>query len=367
MEKPIYLASSGHVGHLIEPNRASLPFTSPNSEIIKFQAILSKPYLNTLRSGQNFTVFGSLFSLLFETAKTLNYSLSGLAVLDNSTQEQIRNDYFTFQPDVVLHTLSPQVESILRAREMGLSKFSEMVVTLEIDHILSAKKYKADNILSIFAPFDSTSLVLIATGLFCFSIFANYLKLKPSKTTITDFVWHMFTALIFCPKVMNKKIRWRLFGLSWLIGVFLLQQLFSGDMFTAMTLPPDLDVIDNFVDLALRTAGPITAFDAEGTDVNNYLSPYRENREELTKRITILPVTEQLNRFVIKEVLENVSTGQQYHLDSRPMLEIYQNVYFKGFYKEKIHISTEYGQLMPTFLAFGPNADYKIEKTLNSM
>lgn len=134
-----------------------------------------------------------------------------------------------------------------------------------------------------------------------------------------------------------------------------------------MTLPPDFDVIDNYVDLALRTSGQITAFDAEGTDINHYLSPYKEYREELTKRINILPVTEQLNRLVVKEVLENVSTGQQHHLDSRPMLEIYQNVYFEKFYKEKIYISKEFGQLMPTFLAFGPNVEYKIEKTLNDM
>lgn len=367
MDTPIYLASSGHVCQFTEPDRANLTLFSPYSEIIKFQAIMSKPYLNTLRSGENFTVFGSLFSLLFETARALNYTLSGLAVLENATEATIWKDFFTFQPDVVLLTLSPELESILEALDVGLIRISDMVATHENDHILSAKKYKADNIFSIVAPFDLTSLLFGVTGLFCFSMLAEYLKVKPTMTTLTDFIWNMFTALIVCPQIMSEKTRWRLFGLTWSIGVFLLQQLFSGDMFTAMTLPPDLDVIDNFADLALRTAGSITVFDGEDADVKDYLSPYREHREELTNRITILPVAEQLNSFFIREVLENVSTSLQYHLDTSAILDIYQNVYFKGFYKEKIHISKEFGQLMPTFLAFGLNAEYKIEKALNVM
>lgn len=366
MKFEIDSASNGYFGHFAESDRESLSFQM-RPGVIKFFGTTVLPYVCFDRSDSNFTIYGPWFSLLIETAKKLNYSLEGLAALPGASEEAIWIDWIRFLPDIVLIPFTAQFDSAMNSIGSGSSKHTRMVITAEMDHILSAKKFQAKNLMSLITPFDFTSLVLMATSLVWISLFGRYFKSKTSKPAFHDVIWFLASALIYPPLIATKKVPWRVVGLSWAFGVYLLHQVFSGDMFTAMTLPPDLDVVNSFDDLALHTSGPITAFGSLGADVNKYVSPYREHREALTSRIQILPAEHTFNKTVIEDVLVNVSTGNHFHLNSKHILELYKDVFFDGMYKDAVYISEEFGQPLPLFLFCSATVPKIIFTTFNIM
>lgn len=368
METPNYLASSGHVAHFTEPDRNALHYQITHPGILKFQGIDCPPYVRFKRTGNDtFTAFGPWFSLVYETAKKLNYSMEGLGLQPGSPEEQIWLELIAFMPDILLIPFTAQFDTMLKGYVIGWVEISHMVSTSEMDHILSARKYKTDNLMSLLTPFDLTSLVLMFTGLVLISYLARYFKRNPAKTPFHEVIWNLATVLICSPKVTAKAARWRMVGLSWLLGVFLLQQLFSGDMYTAMTLAPGLDVIDNLEDLALKTSGPIRIYDLKGSNINNVVSPYREHRELLMQRIQVLPLEHATDPFVLEQVLQNVSSGKQFHLAPKLTLDMYRNILFDGKYKESLYISKEFSQPLPVFLMFRKRAEKRILRVFNIM
>lgn len=286
-----------------------------------------------------------MYSLLHETARKINYLLQGLAIQEDNglREEQLWVDFMTFQPDVVLFTFIAKIDSMMQGIEMGMATISDMIICVEMDHILSARKFKTANLLSILAPFDKTSLILMATGVLLISLIAGYFKLKPTKLSVSDFIWNLATAALNAPLVSTKIVRWRLIGVTWTVGVFLLQNLFSGDMYTAMTLPPALDVVDNFEDRQL---------------------PYREHEKELMKRVHVFQADQTLNFTLMEQLLMNVSKGIQYHLEFKDLID-YHLARYGIRYKDRIHVSADLGQLLPEFLIFGASCEKKISKTLN--
>lgn len=147
-----------------------------------------------------------------------------------------------------------------RALNTGFIKLSNVDYTVENDHILSLVKYKAKSLVSILAPFGTFSLLLMLFGLILISFSACKFKQIYNKATFNDVIWYLATVLIKSPDIMTKKDVWRLVGISWTLGVYLLQQLFVGDMYPSMALTPDLDVVDNLADLAQKTTGPLSVF-----------------------------------------------------------------------------------------------------------
>lgn len=183
---------------------------------------------------------------------------------------------------------------------------------------------------------------------------------------LQDFIWYLTTALVFCPKVAVKDATWRLVGITWTLGVFFLQQLFAGEMYTAMTLPPELDVIDTFAELATKTCSEITFFHLEDTTGDAYLSPDVQHRDDLVRRLKVIPVQQTFVPNAIKEVLVNVSTGTQCHMGKLKTLIQYLES-FGGVYKNKLHISKEYGQTLPIFLILNQFAEKRIKVAFNGM
>lgn len=166
-----------------------------------------------------------------------------------------------------------------------------------------------------------------------------------------------------------KKAVWRFVGITWTLGVFILQQLFAGEMFTAMTLPPALDVIDSYSDLAAKTSAPISLFHLEEASADNYFWDDMEQRtkDKLTKRLQVIPVERIFNSDVIKGILVNVSSGRQYHLGADNRLEQYRNDFFGGKFKESTYISKEFGQTLPVFLILNKCAETRIKDAFNSL
>lgn len=364
---PINLASSGHIGHFEECDWDDLPLDLGN-DVVKFLGLSLLSQVQFHRTSNNsFTVFGPWYSLLFETAKKLNYSPKGLQAIEGSTEAELMLDFVPFQPDVVFIPFNPNNALARRALDTHFAKFSKMVYTVENDHILSAVKWKTKPLTSILAPFDSCSLFLLVSGLASISVLARFFKLKPTKMSFSDFVWNLMTALICSPQVTAKKAIWRFVGITWLLGVFLLQQLFSGDMYTAMTLGPGHDVIDNFEDLALKTSGPITIFDAIGSKPENCFSRDHSYQKELMSRLRILPMEHLINHDLNEQLLFNVSSGNQYHIGTGNILDFYQNVLLDGLFKESLYISKEFGQPVPVFITIGPKIKQNVLKAFNDM
>lgn len=365
--EPNFLGTSGHVGHFNEYDRELLPVPK-HPGCIRFYGmnLLSLVYFKRT-SNESFTLFGPWYSMLFETAKKLNYSMEGLQTKEGSREDEIISDFNAFQPDIVFIPFSPRVDVQIRFYEFGVVKVSNIVFTVESDHILSAVKYQTRNLMSILAPFDFNSLVLLFLGLICFLLFFGHLKQKPTKTTLTDFIWHLSTALIYCPQIKTRKNIWRLSGICWSLGVYLLQHLFAGEMYTSMTLAPELDVIDELEDLAQKSSDPITFFAEIDTDVNNYFSPNQTHRKELSKRLEILALDKMYSLDVAVELINNVTSGRQYHIGRGDLLEYYRKTLCDGLFKESLYISKEFGYPEPRFIPINSKIEPLVLQTFNKM
>lgn len=181
-------------------------------------------------------------------------------------------------------------------------------------------------------------------------------------------IWYLTTAVICSPQILTKRNIWRFIGICWTFGVYLLHNLFASDMFTSMTLAPELDVVDSLTDLALKTTGPITAFaETDHFDVNKYFSPKQDFRKELSNRLKILDVEFAFNLDFAVEVIYNVTNREQHHLESKDMLEFYKNTLFTGRFKESLYISKESGNPVPLFICLGPKIDFIVFETFNNM
>lgn len=206
---------------------------------------------------------------------------------------------------------------------------------------------------------------LMIFALFCFSLLMRPFE-KRIKIVFNDVIWFLANALIRCPKVTAFLAVWRFVGVTWLVGVFLLQQLFAGEMFKAMTLAPGLDVIDNFDDLALFTAGPISVFDTFGAGRDKFFSSGRQHRQLLTNRIKILFGSQMYKDDLVKELLTNITRGSQFHLGVLYQLEQYRDKHGSGF-GESLHISSEFGQFSPVFIMLNKWIETPIENVFNSV
>lgn len=364
MEEEI-LASSGYLGHFNQD--LYNPFSKKSANTIRFQGVDLFPYVRfDSKTNSSTIVLGPWFSLVYETAKTLNYSLDCKS-LEGMSENEIRMDFLLYQPDLLLSPFLAQIDTLMLGLELDFLTYSDMVITLEMDHIMTAKSFERKSLMAILAPFDNTSLFLVAISSFILSCLVRHSRKTLQELNLNNFIWNLMTSLINPAKVETKKGIWRFIGLTWVLGVFFLQQLFSGDMYTAMALLPGLDVIDNFDDLALKSEGPITAFDSIVSDINNYISPYREHREALVTRIQILPAEQGMNPALIEEILANVSGRIQYHLGPLQALNYYRDVLFKKKYQELIYISKEFGQPMPVFLIVNTQIEKKVLDTFNEM
>lgn len=260
------------------------------------------------------------------------------------------SDIFVFRPDIVIGPFMPNNNAMLEALDMEIGKVGNPVEMLEMDHCLSQRKYHRPNLLAMISPFDTTSIILLLVALFFNSLYAYRYSLKSKRFTWHSFIWHLTTELINCSEVSTKLNRWRVIGLSWLIGVFFFHNLFSGDMFTAMAEPPELDVVHTWLDLATKSDKPILVFDAEGQDTNLYLSADVPKRDQLTKRIKQKAYELMYHYDVIEEIMKNVTSGEAYHLGMRTALEQFSQQFFNGKYSEDVYISEEYGQYLPLFV-----------------
>lgn len=108
------LGSKGHIGYFTEPDHDSIYFEGVQSGlkaalhpgVIKFNGDSLPPFLQIQRNSNNsFTIFGAFFSLLFETAKRINYSLIGLAPTPEWSEEEFLKQMFRFRSDVALFPL----------------------------------------------------------------------------------------------------------------------------------------------------------------------------------------------------------------------------------------------------------------------
>lgn len=82
MERPLLLPSAGHVGHFMTPSKDSIYYQGElfstkaalHPGVIKFQGFYVPPFIQVMQDGnKSFTAFGAWFSLIYETAKRLNY------------------------------------------------------------------------------------------------------------------------------------------------------------------------------------------------------------------------------------------------------------------------------------------------------
>lgn len=336
--------------------------------IIKFFAINMPPYINMFprtslsMTTNSFDVSGPWFSVAFETAVKLNYSLIGDYPRSDDRSE-MWSEILLFRPDVVLCPFISNSGTLLEALEMGLAELSKAVAVVEMDHILSTKKYHQTSLVAMMTPFDRSSLIFMLTALF-FVSFYGFRFLKKSFN-FHDSIWHFLTYLINCPEITSKFSIWRFIGITWLIGVLILQQLFGGDMFTAMAMPPALNVVHTWLDLALSNA-TILVFDSTENKPDNYLPKDMTERASLTKRIKQIPYEYSYDKATIAEILKVVSKGEAAFLGALHVLQQY-NQMFEGKFSDKLYISEDYGQYMPIFLPVNPFAESKVSKTFNWM
>lgn len=367
--EPINLPSTGHVGHFNECDRENIPNDFGHPGLIKFYGmpLLAQQLQFQRTSNNSFTIYGAYFSLLYETARKLNHSLEGLQAVEGSAEEEMIGDFLQFKPDIVLIPFSPLGDTVMRARDAGFLKISDILFTVENNHVLSKRQFEAKSLLAILAPFDLSSLTLLLTALVFISFLACHFKSNTSHVNISEIVWNLATAMVCCPPVTTKKAVWRFVAICWSFGVFFLQNIFSGDMYTAMTLAPNLDAIDNFDDLALKSTGPITIFDTLGANANNYFSPKQSHRKELVNRIQILPGEQLLNLSFVDQLMASVSCFQQCHIGEKGMLDYYQNVAFGARYKYNVYISQDFVQANPVFITLGPKIEKNVLESFNSM
>lgn len=329
-------------------------------------SLLTQAYFQR-HSNNTFTLFGPWYSLLYEPAKKLNYSMTGLQAEEKSSEEEIINDFVRFQPDVVFIPFNPRVDVLMRIYNFGLTKIRNIIYVVESDHILSAVKYKSKSLMSILAPFDPVSLILMIFGLILISFLSRNFKQKFIKNTFNDIIWYLLTTLIYIPQINTKKDVWRFVGLCWTVGVYLLQHLFSGEMYTSMTLSSDLDVIDTFEDLIQKTSGPITVFMDANTNANDYFSQNQTFRTELSKRLKIIALDKMFSLNVAVELIDNVTSGKQYHVGNGDLVDYYRNTLFDGRFKESLYISNEFGYPVPHFIPFGSMVEPLVLQTFDKM
>lgn len=263
MQSPLKFASSGHVGHFARPSLDSVYYegelfstaAAPHPGVIKFFGVFVLPFLKFLiQENDTFTVCGPWYSLVRETALKLNFSLVGEYPRVKDRRE-VYLDILSFRPDIAIFPFLPNNKAMMEALEMEVALIGNAVGILEMDHIPSAKRFHRQNLLAMLKPFDFESKVLMFAALFAISLFAHRFSEKINFSLIDwqTFIWTLTTAVVSCPEIATKFAIWRIVGLTWLLGVLILQQLFGGDMFTAMTMPPELDVVHTWNDLSTKS------------------------------------------------------------------------------------------------------------------
>lgn len=220
----------------------------------------------------------------------------------------------------------------------------------------------------MLAPFDSNVLWLVFFGLLATSFYAQRFKskLKSSHSLLESFIWYFFTALIEIHEITTKVTRWKLIALTWFFGIHLLQLLFSGDMFTSMTLSPKLDVVNTWEDL-IHTSGDIMVYCGTEDKPEDFLRPDNPLRKQLSNRFTKLPFEYIYNTTVITEAIKNVSAGTHYLVAGGHILQQFQYQLQKEVPPHTTYISQNYRKHMPFFLATNYHADPVLVKTFNKM
>lgn len=298
------------------------------------------------------------------------YSLVGKTLGNEGNegkQTEMWSDVFSFRPDIMFCPFLANSPAMLEGFEMDLVLYSKVLRVAQFDHILSRRAHKRPNILAMLAPFDRLSLALIGIALVAVSLFA-FRFAGNNKNSLMKIFWHFITALLNPPSIDNTSATWRLVGLSWLVSIWVLQSLFGGDMFTAMAKPPELDVADTYEELYLKSSNKtITVFEGEEASGERYLSQEIPYRDELSKRIRVIPLEQMYDDKTIEQILKNVSSGEQYHIGVAHILKQYKNAWFDGEYSEKVYISSEHGESIPVFLLLNPYSEPVFLQTFNKM
>lgn len=73
------------------------------------------------------------------------------------------------------------------------------------------------------------------------------------------------------------------------------------------------------------------------------------------------------NATVAEEILVIVTTSNHYYLASFHTLEFYRNDILDGAFRDRVHISKDFGQILPVLLVFNAWAEPVILDTFNDM
>lgn len=138
--------------------------------------------------------------------------------------------------------------------------------------------------------------------------------------------------------------------LVWVFSIYVLQNLFLGDLVSAMTSKSSFLFLDSWDDLIARDdIEAVVAFNTESNfkyleDVKEAYFPQGRYRQELTRKLTVLSADHYINGSLFGELLERVSEGKVALMQYRSVLEC-----FTGRYSN-LHVSQSGGRTEPYFL-----------------
>lgn len=166
----------------------------------------------------------------------------------------------------------------------------------------------------------------------------------------TSNLWQTLMAIFGQISLFEKRKSFLL--LLWVFVIFVLLNLFTGDLIGAMSVAQKDVVIDSWDDLIKRKdVKTIITFNLEGrfTSLEYAQSVYFPEggyKEALTSRLDVREVDEFLNKTAFVEHLKNANDGKQAILFHRATLRYYSNNY------SKLHVSEFGGRREPYFLLF---------------
>lgn len=356
--------------------------------VTKFQATLAEPFIFAINDVNGFTVWGPLYSLVKEAVVHLNYTLDGICIEKQNTV----NAAVKFNADVSLGPVFIHFKSVSTViddqnpvyqtmHSVGLEmRISRNLGVGEVDCIMFRKGIKKKPPFDFILVFDwqTTSLLLITLPLISV-VMAGF-----RSNQIWDCLTHVIGLLFGICKQFECYF-YSLFTL-WVTVYWFFRTLFGGDMFSCMTTPPRLDVIDSWQDLSDRPYLKILAtadfadMDASSFGVSGFefagrgryfgkTSPFYD---DFTSRLKVesffelaqtenyeMPDGEILysSEFNGSTVLMAICEGLRYRLYNS----------FSGQLEKKLYVSRSGGDVLPYFIFTSAFAEAKEVAAINLM
>lgn len=342
------------------------------------------PWLFVERDAAGFLIWGPFYSIVVEAARSINYTIKGISIKD----EDRHAAFSIFKPDFIISLIWPQLDYVRMVfqeedsfdlKKFGIERVGWLTKSpgvVETDHILFFSLKRRRPLFSFLKVFDKEVWFLIVVN-----ALAVMITTRRKNIPFKDWCFLTLRTLVsFSCDIQRFRKRISRFQavlfILWMMACYLLQIFFGGDMFATLAIDPSPLVLNSLTDLE-KSSIRIKTVNVEMLDgpvVNKSQTafiPITAQYKNLADRFEYFPFEEMFNmRLLIENFWVRKSREKQYDactLAPKPLQSFIRNIYDKGFFRNKLHVSESGGDAQLHIFLRSLTADDKEAQAVDKM